>query len=86
MPIHERGKTASGKSIYAYGSRFVAADTRLLPFGTKISIPGYYSGVPVPVLDRGSAIKGHRIDVFFMSHAIAKQWGSRWLDIDVYID
>ena len=31
-----------------------------LPFGTVISIPGYNSTKPVPVLDRGGKIKGNR--------------------------
>ena len=78
------GITACGKTIYANRSRFVAADTRVVGFGTRISIPGYYGGVPVPVLDRGGRIKGHRLDVFFLSHWRAKQWGSRWLNVTVY--
>ena len=79
------GKTASGRSIHAYGSRFVAADTRILSFGTKVSVPGYQQGIPVPVLDRGGRIKGHRMDVFFLSHARASQWGARWLNVTVYL-
>ena len=78
------GKTASGRSIYAHGSRFVAADTRLLAFGTKLSVPGYNQGAPVPVLDRGGRIKGHRLDVFFLSHSQARKWGTRWLNVTVY--
>jgi len=80
------GRTACGKSIYSHGSRFVAADTRLLPFGTRVSVPGYYNGAPVPVLDRGRRIKGYRLDVFFLSHSQAKRWGKRWLDVTVYED
>jgi len=83
---HSDGKTASGRGIAANGSRFVAADTRVLAFGTKVSVPGYYSGAPVPVLDRGKRIRGHRLDVFFRSHSQAKAWGSRWLDVTVYAD
>jgi len=79
------GITASGKSIYANGSRFVAADTRLLGFNTRLSIPGYYGGAPVSVLDRGGKIKGHRLDVFFLSHERAKRWGARWLNVTVYL-
>lgn len=83
---HADGKTASGESIYANGGMFVAADTRLLPFDTQISIPGYYDGKPVPVLDRGGRIKGRRIDVFYYTHWVAKQWGARWVDVTVYLD
>ena len=81
---HSDGKTASGRSIHTNGSRFVAADTRLLPFGTRLSVPGYYSAAPVSVLDRGGRIKGRRLDVFFLSHARAKRWGTRRLDVTVY--
>lgn len=80
------GKTASGKSIWANGSKFVASDTRLLPFGRMVSIPGYHGGQAVPVLDRGGKIKGHRLDVFFPSHQQARQWGARWLNVTVLLD
>jgi len=80
------GVTASGKSIYTNQSHFVAADTRLFDFGTRLSIPGYYGGAPVSVLDRGGKIKGCRLDVFFMSHERATRWGARWIDVTVYLD
>ena len=78
------GITASGKTIYANRSRFVAADARVLGFGTRVSIPGYHGGAPVPVLDRGGKIKGRRLDVFFLSHSQAKSWGARWMTVTVY--
>ncbi len=56
----------------------------LLAFGTKLSIPGYNQGAPVPVLDRGGRIKGHRLDVFFLSHSQARKWGARRLNVTVY--
>ena len=78
--------TASGKNVYSNRSMFVAADTRLLKFGTMLSIPGYYGARAVPVLDRGSRIRGRRLDVFFLSHRRARKWGSRYLDVKVHID
>ena len=78
-----QGITASGKRVTHNKGRFVAADTRVLPFGTKLSIPGYHGGRPVPVLDRGGAIKGHKLDVYFPSHQTAKQWGRRWVPVTV---
>lgn len=44
------------------------------PFGTKIEIEGY--GIYV-VEDRGGAIKGDRIDIFFSSHQEALNWGRK---------
>ncbi|MFP4053145.1 MAG: 3D domain-containing protein [Phycisphaerae bacterium] len=79
------GKTASGRRITHNGGKFVAADTSLLPFGTMLSIPGYNGGKPVPVEDRGGRIKGMRLDVFYYSHHQARQWGSQWLDVTVYV-
>ena len=78
--------TASGKSVYSNRSMFVAADTRLLKFGTMLSVPGYYGARAVPVLDRGSSIRGYRLDVFFLSHRQARKWGKRYLDVKVRMD
>ncbi len=38
------GITASNKSIWTNGMKLVAADTRLLPFGTLLSVRGYDQG------------------------------------------
>lgn len=77
------GMTASGKSVRYNGGRFVAADTDVLPFGTRVSIPGYHDGTPVPVIDTGGAINGHRLDVFFRTHAAAEEWGRQMLRVHV---
>ena len=76
--------TASGYSVWTNGMKLVAADTRILPFGAVISVPGYDGGRPVPVLDRGGAIKGRRLDVLFPTHESALQWGKRWVDVTVW--
>jgi len=78
-----RGLTASGRSVRHNNGRFVAADTQVLPFNTRVSIPGYHDGQPVPVIDTGSAIVGHRLDVFFPSHAAAEEWGRQMLLVRV---
>jgi len=72
-----QGITASGKPVTYAAGRFVAADTSLLPFGTRLHIPGYHDGAPVEVIDRGGAIKGLKLDVFFATHEEALQWGRR---------
>ena len=78
------GITASGYSVKTNGMRLVAADTRLLPFGTMLSIPGYDDGYIVPVLDRGGAITGDHLDVLFPTHGQALHWGVRHLDITIW--
>ncbi len=77
------GVTASGKPVSYNDGHFVAADTRFLPFGTQLLIPGYNNGSPVPVIDRGGAIKGNRLDVFFPTHQEAREWGRRWVMVTV---
>ena len=73
------GITASGLPVTANGGKFVAAD-KSIPFGTMLNIPGYGYA---PVLDRGGAIKGKRIDVFFPTHQEALNWGVKYLNIAI---
>jgi 3D (Asp-Asp-Asp) domain-containing protein len=76
-----RGLTASGHDVSYNNSRFVAADSNL-PFGTKLVIPGYAGGA-VEVIDRGGAIKGNKLDVFFATHEEALQWGRQFIEVTV---
>ena len=71
------GITASLEPVAADGGKFVAAP-RHIPFHTKLDIPGYGR---VRVLDRGGAIKGDRLDVFFPTHQEALEWGVKYLDV-----
>ena len=70
--------TASGLPL---GWGTVAVDTRIFPFGTKMYIPGYGDGVAA---DRGSAIIGRIIDIWFPTCAQARAWGRQTLTITVY--
>jgi 3D (Asp-Asp-Asp) domain-containing protein len=82
------GITASNKSVWTNGMKLVAADTRILPFRSLVSVPGYDEGRIVPVLDRGGAIKGARLDVLYPTHEIALRWGVQRLPVTVweYVD
>jgi 3D (Asp-Asp-Asp) domain-containing protein len=73
------GITASGHKIKA-GEKIAAAD-KSISFGTILDIPGYGKAA---VLDRGSAIRGNRLDVYFDFHKDALNWGSRILDVAFY--
>ena len=57
-----------------------------IPFNTKIIIPDYAGGEPVLVRDRGGAIKGDRLDVFFNSREDAMEWGVQdlWVKVEKY--
>lgn len=79
-----QGITASGKLVNYNDGKFVAADTRVLPFGTKIVVPGYAESERVEVIDRGGAIKGNKLDLYFPTHDEALVWGRQHVDVTVY--
>lgn len=51
----------------------VAADTSVFPLGTEIFI----DGKKYIVQDRGGAIKGNRIDIYFENHNAAQEFGAQ---------
>lgn len=71
------GVTASGTKAKP-GT--IAADTSVFPFGTRMNIPGYGWGT---VEDRGGAIKGGKIDLFFKTHKQALDWGRQTVTVEV---
>lgn len=70
------GITASG--THATAGRTIATSTQF-SFGTKLSI----NGVTYTVEDRGGAIQGDRIDVYFDTHEQALKWGVKYLPVKV---
>lgn len=68
------GITASGHVLSRY-DKVIAAPVGI-KFGTKFYIPKYGVGT---VHDRGGAIKGNRLDIFFNTHERALQWGRQEL-------
>ena len=63
------GITASGARVQP--KHTIAADTRVLSFGTVV----YINGEDYTVEDTGSAIKGNCIDIYFGSHSEARAFG-----------
>lgn len=68
-------RTASG--TVPTSNRTIAVDTDVIPFKTKVVI----NGQVYVAEDRGSAIKGKRIDMFFMTHKEALRWGKRTMTV-----
>ena len=66
--------TASGQKVRVGG---IAADLRVLPFGSLVIVHGYNNGDVCEITDTGSAIKGLKLDVFLWSTEAARQWGRR---------
>jgi uncharacterized protein YabE (DUF348 family) len=75
------GKSASGytaSGTLATQGRTIAASSSFA-FGTQLSI----NGNTYTVEDRGGAIKGNKIDIYFDSHADALAWGVRYLPVEL---
>lgn len=74
------GITSTGSKTVrdADGYSSIAVDPNVIPYGTRIYIPGYGFGI---AQDCGSAIKGNRIDVYLNSEYEAMNWGVRLIDI-----
>lgn len=68
-------RTASG--TVPTSNRTLAVDTSVIPFGTKLVI----NGQVYVAEDRGGAIKGKRIDMFFMTHKEALNWGRKSVEV-----
>jgi 3D (Asp-Asp-Asp) domain-containing protein len=78
----DRGPTRSGVRAQ-HG--VVAADLRRLPLGTRVRViaPGQpYAGV-YTVLDSGSKITGHDLDIFMPSCPGAKRFGKRSVQVRI---
>ena len=69
--------TATGTR--ATEGRTIAADPRVIPYGTHVLIDGH----EYIVEDCGGAINGNRIDIYFESHADALQFGVRTVTIEI---
>ncbi len=78
------GQTATLHSVETNAGNLVAADTRLFPFGSLLSVEGYADGQVVPVMDRGGAIKGHHIDLLMPTHKQAMGWGNKRMPVIVW--
>lgn len=68
-------RTASG--TVPTSNRTIAVDTNVIPFKTRVVI----NGQVYVAEDRGGAIKGKRIDMFFMTHKEALRWGRRTMTV-----
>jgi 3D (Asp-Asp-Asp) domain-containing protein len=81
-PNHpEYGITYSGVMVKRDLYSTVAADLNIFPIGTILFIPQYGFGV---VADKGGAIKGNRVDLFFNTvEDVYDQWGKK--ELDVYV-
>lgn len=78
-PAENGGSTrsATGEPLI-YG--VVAVDPRVIPLGTKLYVEGYGFAY---ACDKGSAIKGNRIDLLMPSVSASNNWGRRRVKVHV---
>jgi 3D (Asp-Asp-Asp) domain-containing protein len=88
-PVNSAGAKKGRKKLVgvtARGTRArrgtIAADTQVFPFDTVMYIPGYGYGI---VEDRGGAIKGYHVDLFFSAHRKAMEWGRRVKRVKIWV-
>lgn len=74
-----KGKTASGTTVTQ--GRTIAADWRVLPKGTRVTIEGFEGTFVVE--DTGSDIKGSRIDIYMSRYSECINFGRRRLFVTV---
>ncbi|HHY71767.1 MAG TPA: hypothetical protein GX497_00765 [Bacillus bacterium] len=77
----EYGITYSGVKVKRDLYSTVAADLNVFPIGTILFIPDYGYGV---VADKGSAIKGHKIDLYYETvDDVYNLWGKK--EVEIYV-
>ncbi|SMB96199.1 3D (Asp-Asp-Asp) domain-containing protein [Thermanaeromonas toyohensis ToBE] len=74
------------KGITAIGTKarrgVVAVDPQVIPLGSEVYVPGYGWA---RAEDTGSAIRGHRIDLFFPTREEAQRWGVKKVKVIVHL-
>ena len=70
-------RTSTG--AVATAGHTIAVDPRVIPYGSKVMI----NGVVYTAEDRGGAVRGNHIDIFFNTHAETRQHGTQ--NAEVYL-
>jgi 3D (Asp-Asp-Asp) domain-containing protein len=75
------GITATGLNLKKNpNTKAISVDPKVIPLGTKVYVEGYGYAVAA---DKGSAIRGNKIDVFFPSKKQALQWGVKKVKVKI---
>jgi 3D (Asp-Asp-Asp) domain-containing protein len=76
------GITATGINLKKNPSlKVISVDPKVIPLGSKVYVDGYGYAVAG---DKGSAIKGNKIDVFIPNHNNAVNWGVKTVNVRIY--
>jgi 3D (Asp-Asp-Asp) domain-containing protein len=77
------GITATGINLKKNpNAKVISVDPKVIPLGTKVYVPGYGEAIAG---DKGSSVRGNKIDVFIPNKQRALQWGSKTIKVKVYI-
>ncbi|MFC3884534.1 3D domain-containing protein [Bacillus songklensis] len=75
------GITATGLNLKKNpNAKAISVDPKVIPLGTKVYVEGYGYAVAA---DKGSAVKGNKIDVFFPTKKQALQWGVKKIKVKI---
>ncbi|MGN7388670.1 3D domain-containing protein [Sporosarcina sp. SAFN-015] len=75
------GTTAYGIDLRSNpNQKVIAVDPSIIPLGTKVWVEGYGEAIAGDV---GSAIKGHKIDVFIPTYESAMEWGVKKVKLKI---
>jgi 3D (Asp-Asp-Asp) domain-containing protein len=79
------GRGATGYTCTGRHAEFgcIAVDPRVIPFGTLMYVEGYGFGL---ACDRGSAIKGNRIDLCFNQKHMADSFGKKPVKVHILLN
>ncbi|WP_108670452.1 3D domain-containing protein [Peribacillus acanthi] len=76
------GVTATGLNLKKNPNlKVISVDPKVIPLGTKVYVEGYGYAIAA---DKGSAVKGNKIDVFIPNKQRALHWGKKTVKVTVY--
>lgn len=83
-PIDENGNTIvyTASGAIAQAGTTIAVDPSIIPYGSKVKINGHI----YTAQDCGGAIKGNRIDIYYLDHSSALEHGVQMAEVFVFVD
>ncbi|PKR84972.1 3D domain-containing protein [Heyndrickxia camelliae] len=75
------GITATGINLKKHPkSKVISVDPKIIPLGTKVYVEGYGYAIAA---DKGSSVKGNKIDVFYPTLKQCYKWGNKKVKIKI---
>lgn len=75
------GITSTGINLKKHPeSKVISVDPKVIPLGSKVYVEGYGYAIAA---DKGSSVKGNKIDVFFPTLKQCYQWGNKKVKIKI---